>query len=222
MRNKLSRSTTIILTVLAVLALAGIGAATAMIINNTRDHAQPEPLPTVESTPATTNTQSPDPTAPAWQPSATATTSSPDPDEDLPDAATLDRADMTPEDVVIAAARIMTTWDTTEDASPTEGYRRALPLFVDEYDELFTVPENPTLPADWREASNHNAVSTSRAEVTDTYDEGGTITLYVLVTWTWHGDNNWSSTPDPARFTFQIAKENHGPIINNWTDGELY
>ncbi|MDN6535003.1 MAG: hypothetical protein L0K63_12180, partial [Yaniella sp.] len=57
--------------------------------------------------------------------------------------------DMDPQQLVLTAANIMTTWIANEDFSETDGYRRALNLFVDDFDEYFTPPQNPTHSYGW-------------------------------------------------------------------------
>src|SRR5699024_7944178 len=98
------------------------------------------------STPSST---SPAPTERAWQTNEPAknissATGSPATSSSSPGGLT--RQGMTAEELVTTAARTMTTWDTTTDQSPTDAYRRALPLFVQEYDKIFVVPTKPVLP----------------------------------------------------------------------------
>lgn len=136
-------------------------------------------------------------------------------------AGKLDRKGMSADELVTTAARVMTTWDTTKDVSPTDGYRRALPLFVDEYQDIFVTPAKPVLPEDWWEAAEHDAKSTPQVQITDTYPQGDTTTYYVVASWTWQSEDDWNLTPDPAHMTFQVAKDKTGYVIQNWTDQQL-
>lgn len=188
-------------------------------------YALSRPGPTSDPTPETsgpTVSESPTPqSTPAWQ-----TTSEPATPTNTASATTdpsesPTEKNLTGADLVVAAAETMTTWDTTSDRSPTDGYRRALEHFVDDYEEIFVTPENPTLSPEWREAAQHNATSTSRAQVTDTYEEGSSTTYYVVVEWTWTGDDGWETTPPPARWTFQTSNDTDADVIRNWSDRGL-
>lgn len=202
----------IILISSAVLIVALLGIA---IYALSRPGPTPDPTP---ETPAPTVSESPTPqSTQAWQ-----TTSAP-----ATPKATTDPSESTTEqnltgaDLVVTAAETMTTWDTTSDRSPTDGYRRALEHFVDDYEDIFVTPENPTLSPEWREAAQHNATSASRAQVTDTYVEGSSTTYYVVVEWTWTGDDGWETTPPPARWTFQTSNDTDADTIRNWSDRGL-
>ncbi|MGP9586182.1 hypothetical protein ACT3TB_11080 [Micrococcaceae sp. AOP34-BR2-30] len=187
--------------------------------------SRPAPAPTEDSTRPTTApsvSESPTPESTrAWQttsapatPTDTTSQSAPGESDEAPAEQTLTGAEL-----VTTAAETMTTWDTTSDRSPTDGYRRALEYFVDDYEDIFVTPENPTLPQDWREAAEHNASSTSHAQVTDVYEEGSSSTWYVVVEWTWSGDDGWENTPPPVYWTFQTNDD--ADAIRNWSDRGL-
>ncbi|MEO9249121.1 hypothetical protein ABDK96_15660 [Citricoccus nitrophenolicus] len=159
-------------------------------------------------------------TGSAWQTTTPATSSAPATPAATPTAA-LTRKGLSADELVTTASEVMTTWDTTTDVSPTDGYRRALPLFVDEYKDIFVTPAKPVLPEDWWEAAEHDATSTPEVQITDTYPQGDTTTYYVVASWTWHSDDGWSLTPEPKYMTFQVTKDETGYVIQNWTDQQL-
>jgi hypothetical protein len=49
--------------------------------------------------------------------------------------------------MVFTVAETMTIWAASEDRSETDACRRALPLFVDEHEDLFSAPQRPTASA---------------------------------------------------------------------------
>ncbi|QCU77951.1 hypothetical protein E7744_06960 [Citricoccus sp. SGAir0253] len=172
--------------------------------------AHTTPSPAAAPTDATTDR--------AWETTAPTTPTASAP---APPTGTLTRKGMSADELVTTAAQVMTTWDTTRDVSPTDGYRRALPLFVAEYRDIFVTPTKPVLPKDWWEAAEHEATSTPRVQITDTYAHGDTTTYYVVASWTWRSEDGWTLNPDPAHMTFQVAKDKTGYIIRNWTDQQL-
>lgn len=186
--------------------------------------SRPAPAPDEDTTPQTAApsvSSSPTPNSPqAWQTTAapTATTSQ---SSHANTSESASPQNLTGKELVTTAAEIMTTWDTTNDRSPTDGYRRALEHFVDAYEDIFVTPENPILPPHWREAAQHNASSTSQAQVTDVYEEGSSTTYYVVVEWTWTGDDGWETTPPPAHWTFQTSTDTDADVIRNWSDRGL-
>lgn len=212
-----------------VLILAGLGVIIAILatgivyaLGRPSNLAVPSPSGTTDvgptsppkSTPRATK-QSENPTGRAWQ------TTTPQPAPTAARPSDLNRRGMDPEELVTAAAQVMTTWDTTKDLSPSDGRRRALPLFVDEYQDIFVTPEKPVLPEDWWEAAEHDARSTAQVHITDTYSQGGTRTYYLVVSWTWHSEGGWTLTPDPEHMTFQVSMDEIGYVIQNWTNQQL-
>lgn len=179
-----------------------------------------EPSPTQSSTPSSTP---PPPTGRAWQTDGPASTSnatgSPATSSSSPDGPT--RQGLTAEELVTTAARTMTTWDTTTDQSPTDAYRRALPLFVQEYENIFVVPTKPVLPPDWWAAAEHDATSTPRVQITDTYPQGEATLYYVVVHWSWEATNGFELEAGPTYMTFQVSQDDTGFVIENWTDEQL-
>ncbi|XKH52090.1 hypothetical protein LG284_08525 [Citricoccus nitrophenolicus] len=128
---------------------------------------------------------------------------------------------MSAEELVTSAARTMTAWDTTTDQSPTHAYRRALPLFVQEYEDIFVVPAKPVLPPDWWAAAEHDATSNPRVLITDTYPQGEATLYYVVVHWSWEGDNGFELSAGPKYMTFQVSQDDSGFVIENWTEEQL-
>ncbi|WMY80055.1 hypothetical protein [Citricoccus sp. I39-566] len=201
----------------AVIALLTTGIVYA--VNRTTQPEAPDATAAMAETaapPSATPTE-PD-TGRAWETTAPPTTASSSP---VPSTRKLDRKGMSADELVTTAAQVMTTWDTTTDVSPTDGYRRALPLFVAEYRDIFVTPAKPALPRDWWEAAEREASSTPRVQITDTYAHGDTTTYYVVASWTWRSEDGWTLTPDPAHMTFQVTQDKTGPIIRNWTDQQL-
>ncbi|MFB9074335.1 hypothetical protein ACFFIO_07780 [Citricoccus parietis] len=179
-----------------------------------------KPSPTQSSIPSST---SPPTTRRAWQTNEPASTSnatgSPATSSSSPGG--LSRQGMTAEELVTTAARTMTTWDTTTDQSPTDAYRRALPLFVQEYENIFVVPTKPVLPPDWWAAAEHDATSTPRVQITDTYPHGEATLYYVVVHWSWEADNDFELNAGPKYMTFQVSQDDTGFVIENWTEEQL-
>ncbi|NUL44135.1 hypothetical protein F7P69_02840 [Cellulosimicrobium funkei] len=179
-----------------------------------------EPSVTPSSTPSST---SPPPTGRAWQTDGPASTShatgSPATSSSSPGGLT--RQGMTAEELVTTAARTMTTWDTTTDQSPTDAYRRALPLFTQEYDKIFVVPTKPVLPPDWWAAAEHDATSTPRVQITDTYPLGEATLYYVVAHWSWEDANGFELNAGPKYMTFQVSQDDTGFVIENWTEEQL-
>lgn len=173
---------------------------------------------TTSSSPSTTDTDTD--TDSAWQAAASATTAAPATPTATPTAA-LTREGLSADELVATAAEVMTTWDTTADVSPTDGYRRALPLFVDEYTNIFVTPTKPVLPEDWWQAAEHEASSTPEVQITDTYLQADTTIYYVVASWTWRSDDGWTLTPEPKYMTFQVTNDKTGYVIQNWTDQQL-
>lgn len=187
------------------------------------DSATTTPTDTGEpsATPSSTaSSMSPPPTGRAWQTDGPASTSnatgSPATSSSSPDGLT--RQGMTAEELVTTAARTMTTWDTTTDQSPTDAYRRALPLFVQEYEDIFVVPTKPVLPPDWWAAAEHDATSTPRVQITDTYPQGEATLYYVVVHWSWEADDGFDLDAGPTYMTFQVSQVDTGFVIENWTE----
>ncbi|WP_298041888.1 hypothetical protein [uncultured Citricoccus sp.] len=206
---------------LAAIVVAVVLLTTGIVYAVTRT-TQPD---TTDATPTTAQTAAPPSTTPAdaatgmaWETTAPPATASSSPGVT---ARKLNRKGMSADELVTTAAQVMTTWDTTTDVSPTDAYRRALPLFVDNYQEIFVTPAKPVLPEDWWEAAEHDATSTSQVQVTDTYPQGDTTTYYVVASWTWQSGDGWTLTPDPAHMTFQVTKDQTGYVIQNWTDQQL-
>ncbi|HRO95351.1 hypothetical protein [Citricoccus sp.] len=212
-----TRFTALLIAIVVAVALLTTGVVYAV----TRT-AQPD---TSDATPTTAETATPPSAAPsdaatgrAWETTAPPATASSSPEAP---AGKLKRKGMSADELVTTAAQVMTTWDTTTDVSPTDGYRRALPLFVDEYQDIFVTPAKPVLPEDWWEAAEHDAKSTPQVQITDTYPQGDITTYYVVASWTWQSEDGWTLTPDPAHMTFQVAKDRTGYVIQNWTDQQL-
>lgn len=176
--------------------------------------------PTQSSTPSST---APTRTQRAWQTDGPASTSnatgSPPTSSSSPDGLT--RQGMGAEELVTTAALTMTTWDTTTDQSPTDAYRRALPLFVQEYEKIFVVPTKPVLPPDWWAAAEHDATSTPRVQITDTYPQGEATLYYVVVHWSWEADDGFELEGGPTYMTFQVSQDETGFVIENWTEEQL-
>lgn len=126
---------------------------------------------------------------------------------------------MEPDDLVITAANIMSTWIANEDASMTVAYRRALNLFVDEYDELFTPPENPIYPESWWSAMDHNGISVGWSHITTEYDDGDTRTYQVVSIPNWVGDDGWTLRGDEQHWSFIVQRDGDDWIISNFTEG---
>lgn len=135
--------------------------------------------------------------------------------------------DLSPEglsdtELVTLAATTMTTWDTASDVSRTNGYRRVLPLFTEEWDEVFTVPMRPTVSASWREAAQHEAVSEPAVEIINRADTADGAHYAVEVSITWTADDGWSlEDPDPVRMTFHVVEYGDDYIIQNWSEGMI-
>jgi hypothetical protein len=178
-----------------------------------------------DGTPTTAETAAPPAAAPTdgaagmtWETTAPPATASSSP---AVTARKLNRKGMSADELVTTAAQVMTTWDTTTDVSPTDGYRRALPLFVDEYQDIFVTPAKPVLPEDWWEAADHEAKSTPQVQITDTYPQGKSTLYYVVAHWTWKSDDGFDLSAGPKYMTFQITKDDSGFVIENWTDDRL-
>lgn len=200
---------------------------------------------TASSTPTPTATPTPSalPSVSLKAPEVTAApaTSTADPNErrwqgsdDLPDPDSLDRPGtdqiedaapsaegLSPEELVEAAARTMVSWDTTIDTSETSAYIRALPLFVEEYEERFVVPERPVVPEEWWQAHEHQAASVPHVEITDVYDDGDSMTFQVLAHWTWVGDDDWSLRAGPKYMNFIVVPDGEDHIIQTFSENML-
>lgn len=129
-----------------------------------------------------------------------------------------DRGDYDDEELVIRAAEVMLTWDLRQDVAVTDGYRRALGFFASEFDEIFVVPENLTIPQDWWDAFEHEAVSVPGVEITDAYEVGEMTEYQVVGSWAWVGEDGWTGEGDVKYMTFQVSHDD-GPLITNWTEG---
>ncbi len=208
------------------LALAGLVAAVVLLttgivyaVNRT---AEPD---ATDATPTTAETAAPPGAAPthaatgmAWETTAPPATASSSP---AATAGKLNRKGMSADELVTTAAHVMTTWDTTTDVSPADAYRRALPLFVDEYQDIFVTPAKPVLPQDWWKAAEHGAKSTPKVQITDTYPQGESTLYYVVAHWTWESNDGFDLSAGPQYMTFQVAQDDRGFVIENWTDDRL-
>jgi len=206
-----------------ILVLTGLVAVIALLTTGIVHGVNRTTAPTATNAPRspahpTTSPAAAPTTERAWETTAPTTPTASAP---APTTGKLTRKGMSADELVTTAAQVMTTWDTTRDVSPTDGYRRALPLFVAEYRDIFVTPAKPALPPDWWEAAEHEANSTPRVQITDTYALGDTTTYYVVASWTWRSEDGWTLSPDPAHMTFQVAKDKTGYIIRNWTDQQL-
>lgn len=129
------------------------------------------------------------------------------------------RKGMEPDDLVITAANIMSTWIANKDTSLTVAYRRALNLFDDDFDEIFTPPEKPVYPESWWNAMDHNAISIGWSHITDEFDEGDTKTYQVVSIPNWVGDDGWTLRGDEQHWTFIVEQDGADWIIRNFTEG---
>ncbi|GAA4758951.1 hypothetical protein [Citricoccus nitrophenolicus] len=212
-----TRFTLILVGLVALVVLLTIGIVYALNRSAEPDAAEATPT-TVETATARSAGPTDAATGRAWQ---TTTPAPALPSSSTPSTTQLDREAMSAEELVTTAAQVMTTWDTTIDVSPTDGYRRALPLFVDEYKDIFVVPAKPALPEDWWEAAEHDATSTPQVQITDTYPQGETTVYYVVAHWTWESDDGFELKAGPTHMTFQVAQDDIGFVIENWTQGQL-
>lgn len=212
---------------LVALALSGVLLVVGIVylFTGTPNSAATDPGPAEPSNSEPSNSEpettpgSPPDTGAAWRTTNPATPSVPEPTP--PPASELGRKGLSADALVTTAAEVMVTWDTATDVSPTDGYRRALPLFVDEYKDIFVTPAKPVLPEDWWIAAEHEASSTPQVQITDTYPQGNTTTYYVAASWTWRSNDGWTLTPDPKHMTFQVTRDSTGYVIQNWTDQQL-
>lgn len=160
-------------------------------------------------------------TVPASPSASSETTATPEEVPGVPEAGDISREGLTAEELVIAAAETMTTWDSAVDSSETDAYRRALPLFAEEYEEIFTAPQKPTLPAEWREAAKNEAVSVPEVEITQTSEQGENTLYQVIATWTWTDGEGWELDAGPKYMEFQVRPDGEDFIIENWSENGL-
>lgn len=213
-----TRFATALVATIAIVALLIVGIV--YLFSRPPEPAATAPTDAAVATATPSSSLSTTDTGSAWQATTPATSSASTTPVATPTAA-LTRKGLSADELVTTAAKVMTTWDTTTDVSPTDGYRRALPLFVNEYKDIFVTPAKPVLPEDWWEAAAHDATSTPEVQVTDTYPEGDTTTYYVVASWTWQSDDGWALTPEPKYMTFQVTRDKTGYVIRNWTDQQL-
>lgn len=127
---------------------------------------------------------------------------------------------MDPQELVITASNIMTTWIANEDFSETDGYRRALNLFVDDFDEYFTPPQNPSYTYGWRKAFDHDAATHPWSVITDIYEEGDDfIEMRVITQPTWVSEEGWTLRDDERQWVFHVGRDGDDWIIKNFTEG---
>lgn len=209
-------------TFILVVIVAAIALLTTGVVYAFNRSSEPDAVEVTPITGETVTSQSAGPTEAATGTAWQTTTPAPAlPSSSMSSTTQLDREVMTGEELVTTAAQVMTTWDTTTDVSPTDAYRRALPLFVDEYKDIFVVPAKPVLPEDWWEAAEHVATSTPQVQITDTYPQGETTVYYVVAHWTWESDDGFELKAGPTHMTFQVAQDDIGFVIENWTQGQL-
>ena len=213
-----TRFTIALVAIIAVAALLIVGIV--YLFNRPSESAATTPTDATVATATPSSSQSTASTGSAWEATTPPTTSAPTSPAATPTAA-LTRKGLGADELVTTAAEVMTTWDTTTDVSPTDGYRRALPLFVDEYKDIFVTPAKPVLPDDWWEATEQDAISVPEVQITDTYLQGETATYYVVASWTWQSEDGWTLTPRPKYMTFQVVKDQTGYVIQNWNDQQL-
>lgn len=206
------------LTVVAVAILAVV--LVVLVVVNRSPAQEPEAAPT-ESQPVELIT----PSAPAQSDEPTADSSASSSSEPstatVPARSEISREGLTAEELVIKAAETMTTWDATKDRSETDAYRRALPLFVPEYKDIFIAPEKPTLPAAWREAAEREAVSVPEVQVIGSNKQGKATHYQVIVTWTWTDNDGWELSDGPRSMEFQVIPKGKDFIIENWSENGL-
>jgi hypothetical protein len=214
------RSTRFTLALIAiVVAVALLTTGIVYAVNRTGQPDASDATPTIAESAASPSAAPTDAaTGTAWETTAPPSTASSSP---AATAGKLDRKGMSADELVTTAAQVMTTWDTTTDVSPTDAYRRALPLFVDEYQDIFVTPAKPVLPEDWWEAAEHDAKSTPQVQITDTYPQGESTLYYVVAHWTWKSDDGFELSAGPKYMTFQITQDDSGFVIENWTDDRL-
>lgn len=209
-------------TVILVAIVAAIALLTTGVVYALNRSSEPDVVESAPTAGETVSSQSAGPTdavtGRAWE---TTTPAPALPSSSMRLTSQLDREAMTSEELVTTAAQVMTTWDTSTDVSPTDGYRRALPLFVDEYKNIFVVPVKPVLPEDWWKAAEHDATSGPQVQITDTYPQGETTVYYVVAHWTWESDDGFELKAGPSHMTFQVVQDDIGFVIENWTQGQL-
>jgi hypothetical protein len=208
MRNASAR------TVVAVaLVVVAVGVVVVALLLNRGTAAEPpradgEDQPVQLITPSAPGESTPE-ASPSDSPKATPSTSA---------SGDITPKGLTAEELVMTAAQTMTTWNATEDRSETAAYRRALPLFVEDYEQIFTAPQRPTLPAEWREAAKNEAVSVPEVEITGSSKQGEATIYQVVTTWTWTDHDGWELDAGPKHMQFQVRPEGQDFIIENWSE----
>lgn len=206
--------------IVIVVAAVAVAVLVVLVMVNRSPAQELEAAPT-ESQPVKLIT----PSAPAQSDEPTAessASSSPEPSTaTVPARSEISRKGLTAEELVIKAAETMTTWAAAEDRSETDAYRRALPLFVAEYKEIFVAPQRSTVPAEWREAAKHEAISVPEVEIMGSSKQGKATNYQLVVTWTWMDNDGWELDAGPKTMEFQVIPKGKDFIIENWSENGL-
>lgn len=163
-------------TLLIVLALACLTAVITLAIlqpwNKPTSSVPADPLPTLSPTAV----QSPPPSTPR----STETTG-----PEARPGMSLDQ-DQEHQQTALEAARIMTTWNPSEDLTRTDAELRARHLMSQERAAAITAPQRPASGADWLAAAQADATSSPTVEINHATEGPG---VSVIATWEW-------TTPD--------------------------
>lgn len=123
------------------------------------------------------------------------------------------------QEVALDAARIMTTWDPTEDESPMDSVRRASHLFMKDFADQINYSLPNTEAGLWSEMAAKNVVSVPQVKLQVDLHAGepveheeanelaeGVVEVTVLATWTWKGEN-FTEKSDLTRMFFFGMKQ---------------
>lgn len=183
-------------TLLIVLALACLTAVIALAVlqpwNKPTSSAPADPLPTLSPTAV----QSPPPSTPR----STETTGP----ETNPGMSLDQHQDH--QQTALEAARIMTTWNPSEDMTRTDAELRAKHLMSQDRAAAITAPQRPASGADWLAAAQAGATSSPTVEINHATEGPG---VSVTATWEW-------TTPDGQ--TLPATEENRRIYFFHFND----
>lgn len=186
-----------LLTILAVVLVAGLGAASFAMLR-TGDEAEQ----TAGSPPAETESKD----------SSAAESSPTDEDEESGSA---DPGESEREAIATEVARIMTTWDPQKDTTATEAEKRAAEYMTAERADEIVAPQRPTTGEHWLHAAEQEATSEPQVEILRGTEAG---IIAVEARWTWTTDDGHVVSQSEQRRIYHFTfTEGEDPKISDYT-----
>lgn len=119
--------------------------------------------------------------------------------------------------MVLQFLQIANTHDATQEDTPSAAQQRASGLMVDELSENLGVADNPTVPPNWWDAMDAEAVSYPWVSHITDERSGSQVRYEARVCWAWiPGDGSAPILDNPRTWNLVVAEDQNG--TNRVTD----